>query len=215
MRWMRVVDPKAVRLLMNAANRECLKPFMLETRTVASVAAQMGLPLNAVHHRVQQMQTLGLLEVVGAVPRAGRSIKQYQSTAQGFFVPFVASQSDGLAGFVRMQMQPYFATFMDLLALSGSSLVQNIEEAGLRVFDAGGFINTDLSPRGQAFSFEEFLHPDAPAIMSSFLELKLSHTDAKKLQLEMLELLGRYASLGGTESHRMHVGLVPGQMPLE
>jgi hypothetical protein len=220
MHWQRVVEPKAVRLLFDPSSRELLKPFMLEARSVTSVAVQAGLPINAVHHRVRQMHTLGLLEVARLEPRAGRSIKHYQSTAQGFFVPFVATASEGLSGFVRMQMQPYFEAFMDLLARSGSSLVKDIKEAGMRMFNAGGYIHIDLSPRGQGFDFQEFLHPDAPALMSSFVELKLSHSDAKKLQLEMLELLERYGNLSGTEHsgtahHVVHLGLVPGQMPLE
>jgi hypothetical protein len=215
MHWQRVIEPKAVRLLFDPTSRELLKPFMLEARSVASVATQMGLPLNMVHHRVRQMHNLGLLEVTRLEARAGRGIKHYQSSATGFFVPFVATTFEGFSGFVRMQMQPYFVAFMDLLARSGGDLVQNIEEAGMRVFNAGGYISTDLSPRGQGFDFAEFLQPDAPALMSSFIELRLSHSDAKKLQHEMLELLERYANLGGTEHHIAHLGLVPGQMPLE
>jgi hypothetical protein len=214
MHWQRVVEPKAVQLLLNPTGRELFKPFMLQARSVASVAAQMGLPLNAVHHRVQQMHSLGLLNIAWLEPRAGRSIKHYQSSAEGFFVPFVATTSEGLSGFVQMQMQPYFAAFMELLALSGGGLVQNIEEAGMRIFKAGGFINTDLSPRGQGFDLSQFSDPDAPVLASEFIQLKLTRTNAKKLQQEMLELLERYANMDG-EDHVVHLGLVPGQMPLE
>jgi hypothetical protein len=210
--WQHIHNPKAIAVLTNASTREILKPFMLGTETIKSVAEKLGLPLNAVHHKVKQFEKIGLLKVTHLETRRGRSIKHYQSTAQGYFVPFVATTSEGLSGFVKQQMQPYLLEFMELIAIAGSSLIQDINQVGVRIYNAGGYINTDLSPRGQGFDFAEFLTPEAPAIMSSLMPMKLTKTDAKNLQLEMLHLLEKYGNLGGTHDYVVHIGLSPGQI---
>ena len=74
------------------------------------------------------------------------------------------------------------------------------------------YINTDLSPRGQGFDFAEFLAPDAPALMSSVMPMRLSQRHAKNLQLEMQHLLEKYMILGGSQDYVLHIGLTPGQM---
>lgn len=208
--WQQVHNPKAVRVLTNATTREILSHFMLKADSIKNVAEKLGQPINTVHHHVKQFLALELIKVVRTQPRRGRSIKYYQSIAQGFFVPFVATTSQGLSGFVRQQLQPYLNDFLDCLAAAGSTLIQDINQAGLRIYDAGGFINTDLTPRGQGFDFAEFLTPEAPAIISTILPMKLTREAAKVLQLEMMQLFEKYSVLGGTEDYVIHLGLTPG-----
>jgi hypothetical protein len=213
--WQRIEHPKAILYLTTAETREILKPFMLGTQSVKAVADQLGLPINAVHYHVKQFEKVGLLQVAHLEPRRGRSIKYYQSTAQGFFVPFVASNSEGIGGFVKQQLLPNLTEFIELLATSGAALIQDINQAGMRFYKEGESIQTDLSPRGQGFDFDEFLAPHAPALMSSVMPMRLSRQSAKKLQLEMLELLEKYMVLGGSEDYVVHIGLTPGQLKNE
>jgi hypothetical protein len=207
--WQHIHHPKAIRVLTNASTRAILSYFMLGTESVKSVAEKLNQPLNAVHYQVKQFETLGLIKITHIEPRRGRSIKHYQSTAQGFFVPFVASTSQGLSSFVKQQIEPYFNDFLECLATAGATLIQDINQAGMRFYNDRGQINTDLTPRGQGFDFAEFLSPEAPAIMSSIVPLKLSREDAKNLQLEMLHLLEKYMGLSGSEHYIVHLGLTP------
>jgi hypothetical protein len=213
--WQRIEHPKAILYLTTAETREILKPFMLGAQSVKAVAEKLGLPLNAVHYYVKQFEQVGLLQVAYLEPRRGRSIKYYQSSAQGFFVPFVATNSEGISGFVKQQMLPYLTEFIELLAISGAALIRDINQAGMRFYKEGESIQTDLSPRGYGFDFDEFLAPDAPALMSSIMPVRLSRQNAKKLQLEMLELLEKYMNLGGSEDYMVHIGLTPGQIKNE
>ena len=183
---------------------------MLEARTVKAVAEQLNRPLNAVHHRVRQFERLGLLRVEKVEARQGRSIKHYRATAKGFFVPFTATNADGLGGFLRDQMMPWMHDFVEQLARAGSGMVKNIQEVGFRVYDAGGYVRADVSPQGYSFDFfRQLLASEAPAIMLSLYPLRLSKEDAKALQQEMVALLGKYGARSGPEAHLALMGLVP------
>ncbi len=208
--WQKIESAKAIRLLMNSTTQEILKPCMLSSQTIKSIAEQLSMPINAVHYHMQQLLAAQLIHISHFKTRRGRSIKHYKSTATGFFVPFVATKSDGLKSFVQQQMQPYLLEFMGLVATAGATLIQDINQVGMRIYDAGGYVHIDLSPRGQSFDFAEFLYPDAPALMSSIVPIRLGKENAKKLQLEMLELLEKYLALGGTEDYVVHIGLAPG-----
>lgn len=183
---------------------------MLEAHTVKAVAEQLERPLNAVHHRVRQFERLGLLRVEKLEARQGRPIKHYRTSAKGFFVPFTATNADGLGGFLREQLMPFMHDFVEQLARAGSGMVKNIQEVGFRVYDAGGFVNADVSPQGYGFDFfRQLLAPEAPAIMLSLYPLRLSTEDSKALQQEMVDLLIKYGARSGPENHLALLGLVP------
>ncbi len=209
--WQTVLEPAAVRLLLDHRMRRLLEPMMLEAHSVKRLSEILGEDLNRVHHRVQRLQRAGLIRVAQLETRRGRAIKHYRASAKGFFVPFTATTTDGLEGFLVEQGAPVFAHFSRLLARAGSTMIRDINEVGFRLYDAGGFVNTDFTPRGQGFDlFQGMLAEDAPAIMSSFTPVQLSREDAKALQLEMLNLLGKYAGRGGAENYLIHLGMAPG-----
>jgi hypothetical protein len=177
---------------------------------VKSVADELGVTLNAVHHRVRSLERAGLLRVAHLEPRRGRAVKHYVATAQGFFVPFTATTNEGFEAFASQQITPLFTRFLRLFVRSASSLVKNVEEVGFRLYESGGFVNMNLTPQGRDFDLlEGLLAPDAPAVMASFTPMQLSNDDAKALQLELLELIGKYASRGGPHGYIVNIGLAP------
>lgn len=130
--------------------------------------------------------------------------------SKGFFVPFTATNAEGLGGFLREQVMPWMHDFVERVAAAGQGLVHHIHEVGFRVYDAGGYISSDISPQGQGFDFfKELLAPEAPAIMLSLYPLRLSAEDAKALQQEMVALLGKYGTRPGPNAYLTLVGLVP------
>ncbi len=214
--WRTITEARAVKLLLDPKMREFLSPFLLQPYSAKRIAQHCDISLNAAHHRMGQLERAELIIVEHLEPRAGRTIKHYRATAKGFFVPFTASSSDGLAGFMRAQLIPMYEHFYELLAKAASALIDDVCEVGFRVYDAGGYVSSDFTPQGHSFQIlETLLQPDTPAIMVSFMPLKLSEDHAKSLQHEIVALLEKYAVLGGTNSYVIHVGMTPGEMRLE
>ncbi|MDX2007788.1 MAG: hypothetical protein SFU83_21320 [Meiothermus sp.] len=199
-----------MQLLLDTSIRAVLEPFILEALTIKAVAVRLGRPLNAVHHRVQQFERLGLLEVERLEQRQGRAIKHYQAVAKGFFIPFTATDSDSLSQFLLEQLTPLTQHLIHKTARSGQGLIQDIAQVGLRVYDGGGFVSTDFSPEGQEFDFfNTLLSPESPALMFSVFPLRLSRADAKALQLEMVALIEKYSQRSGPEPYLAQIALVP------
>ena len=82
-----VTNPQAGQLLSDPDKLRLLCPFFSGAYTVKEVAELLGLTLNAVYLQVQRFHKAGLLEVVRELPRAGRAVKVYETSATAFFVP--------------------------------------------------------------------------------------------------------------------------------
>ena len=209
--WRVITDPSAARLLTRLSSREQMQPFLLHSLSVKEFSERFGLSLNAGHYRIKTFERFGLIAVNRLESRRGRAIKHYAATANGFFVPFNQTRSETLERFMDESTAPAFTQFMRSLARAGAELVRDTKELGFRLYNAGGYVNADFSPRGQEFDLlQALLAPDAPALMLSFTPLQLTHESAKALQLEIMELLRRYGSQNGPDAYQMHVGLTPG-----
>lgn len=207
--WQTLTNPKAIRLILDADVRRILSVFMLSDSTIKTVADRLDLPLNAVHHKVKLLERADLLTVHKIETRRGRPIKHYRSTAQGFFVPFVETSSAGLTEFVRQQVGLPLAAFVELVASAGSSVVEDVNQAGMRFYANDGYIETDLTPAGFGFDIRQFLQPDAPALMHYLTPIRLTRKNAKLLQLEMIQLIEKYQGQHGPETYMVHIGLAP------
>lgn len=212
MKWRTVSNPKTAKLLMDRGSRHLLEPFLLGSHSVKEIAGAMGLPLSVAFHQVKRLEAHGLLKVARLESRQGRPIKYYQASADGFFVPFHITPYNSLEGFVQhiqLQMQ---TRFNHLIAQAGHQLIDDPRKAGFRVYRMDNYVNIDLTPDAEDLDIlVKLLEPGSPALMSSHAPLKLSRSDAKALQREMLELLLRYSSKGGDEPYIAHLGLVPGE----
>lgn len=81
-------DPLAGRLLSDPEWVGYLGPFLGRESSISAAARELRRPLDAVRYRVRRLLRAGLVEVVREVPRAGRAVRIYRSTADGFVVPF-------------------------------------------------------------------------------------------------------------------------------
>ena len=209
--WRVITDPGAVRLLTQLQSRQQLQPFLLHSLSVKEFSERFELSLNAGHYRIKTFERAVLIAVQHLEGRRGRAIKHYVATANGFFVPFNQTRTESFERFMNESTAPAFTQFMRLLMRAGAELVRDTKEVGFRLYNAGGYVNADFSPRGQEFDLlQALLAPDAPALMSSFAPLQLTHESAKALQLQMMDLLNRYGSQNGPDAYQMHVGLTPG-----
>jgi DNA-binding Lrp family transcriptional regulator len=210
--WTTITEARAVKLLLDNERRQVLGAFMHGPCSVKRAAEKLGWTLKTVHDRVRTLEALGLLRLAHLEARQGRPIKHYQAVADGFFVPFHATSAASFEGFITETLEPGQQMFIKLFAKAGIGLIDNPDEAGFRLYAQDGAIVSDLTPTAERFDFlRDLLKPDAPALMLTYIPLKLTRDDAKALQLEMMALLERYTNRNGPEHFVAHLGLTPGE----
>lgn len=91
-----VTDPAMAAILTDPNRVRFLRPFVGRDATVSQVAAELEISPNALLYRVRRMVDAGLLRVVETRPRAGRAIKVYRSSHDGYRVPMSAMRYDDI-----------------------------------------------------------------------------------------------------------------------
>lgn len=96
MKSLTVTEPAVAAALMNPRTLRQLEPFLNCERTVLEAARESGVKPNTMLARVKRFVALGLLVVAREVPRAGRAVKIYRTSAESFFVPYEITPSETL-----------------------------------------------------------------------------------------------------------------------
>jgi hypothetical protein len=191
-------------------------PFLARERSAAEVARELDVDIGSVTYRIRQMLDLGLVERTRLVPRAGRPIQRYRSTADSVFAPMHLTPID---------------TVRELFRRSRADADEGLEAGGERAWlRVGGMrrwgthlyrpgphsdVNRDFVPQGMVTG-ETFwgavLAPSAPAVWDQHASLRLGREHAKRLQRELAELAGRYADMGDGEAadeYLVHLAMAP------
>lgn len=82
-----IKDPAAAALLGRPALHALLAALIDRTCTMTMLVAASGMSYSLVTHHLRRMIALGLAEVVGETPRAGRASRLYRATAQSYLIP--------------------------------------------------------------------------------------------------------------------------------
>jgi hypothetical protein len=199
---MTVEQPQARRILLEPQELHFFEPFLARESTVTDAAIFLNCNANSLLARVRRFLSCGLLEVARTVPRAGRAVRVYRSTADLFFVPLSGSS-----------LAEYDSWNQSRLALLKSgmeySFTQPIQFRGHRVYrDEHGVVSHMLAV--SATENNNPLLPNEPAMFfASHDAVYLNFEDAKRLQAELDALMRRYANLGGGQRHLLWLNLVP------
>jgi hypothetical protein len=199
---MTVEQPQARRILLDPQELHFFEPFLARESTVTEAAALLNCNANSLLARVRRFLACDLLEVARTVPRAGRAVQVYRSTADLFFVPLSGSS-----------LAEYDSWNQSRIALLKSGMeygfTQPIQFRGHRVYrDEHGVVNHSLAVN--ATENNNPLLPNEPAIfLASHDAVYLDFEDAKRLQAELDALLRKYANLGGGQRHLIWLNLVP------
>ena len=201
-----VTDPRAADALVNPYTLRQLEPFLGRDCTVSEAARQAGEKPNTVLRRVRRFVGLGLLEVTREERRAGRAIKVYRSSAEVFFVPFEATSAETLESLMAERDRYY----EDLLRRGVvRARRERVGTWGTRIYkDARGRlqIQTALTPEAN----HTLLEAGAPAVLSAWRDsVYLDFEDAKRLQLELFDLLKRFQQARGAGRYVVRLGLAP------
>ncbi|MFC4637365.1 winged helix-turn-helix domain-containing protein [Deinococcus hohokamensis] len=219
--WQRLDDPAAARVLADAYTRQFFEPFIWRERRVTDVARELGVSKTAVLYRVRQFLRLGLLEVTRTEPRAGRAIRHYRASSQGYFVPFTATSADSVQTLYEASLDNTRRSVLAALTQAWSTLADDPRWFGLYTFgDEHGLKSHALLPYRpsgdlHALGRQGFLDPllaeGAPAIWDNTTTLRLSAQDAKTLQRELNALQRRFSRLKtpGEPAYLMRLTLTP------
>lgn len=209
-RELRVTQPGNARALLEPATLEVLSPFVGRERTAAEVARKLEMPLNSLLYKVKALLALGLLEVSREERRAGRSVKHYRAIAEAFFLPYEVTPAETPEALLAQEHAPRQQRFVRALVQTAAELLDARGEPvwGVQVGLEGGrlVVRNTIGPD----SSWNFLDPDAPALVDLWAEdITLDFSDAKALQKELCDLLGRYRAKRGSQGYMVRLGLAP------
>ena len=201
-----VTDPDTAAALTNPKTLRQLEPFLNRERTVLEAARETGVKPNTMLARVRKFTALGLLIVTREVPRAGRAVKVYRSSAESFFVPYEVTPSETLESAMR-ERERYWETLLRQNVVRVRS--EDVGSWGTRIYrDARGRLQVQAAVTPQRNY--TLLAPERPAALSAWRDaVCLDFDDAKALQGEMFALLKKYQQKAGAQRYILHLGLAP------
>jgi hypothetical protein len=204
-----VRDPKAAAFLADLERVQVLLPFLERERTVSDVARELDLPLDAMYYRVRRLVELGLLQPTRTVPRKGRALTLYRARASHFFAPLDALPKRTAEDFLAEGDEPTRRRVARSVARVMLALPRDLR-MGLHVrLDDEGRPSVGLGPEERGWRPAKMLDAEVPAIVSSWMPLRLGFEDAKALQRELFDLIERYAGRGGPDAYLLGLQLAP------
>ena len=201
-----VTDPAVAAALTNPRTLRQLEPFLNRERTVLEAAQEGGVKPNTMLARVRRFTALGLLSVTREVPRAGRAVKVYRSSAESFFVPYEVTPSETLESAMR-ERERYWEDLLRKNVVRVRS--EDIGSWGTRIYrDARGRLQVQAAVTPERNY--TLLAPERPAALSAWRDaVYLDYDDAKTLQGELFALLKKYQQKAGAQRYILHLGLAP------
>ncbi|CAM3393277.1 hypothetical protein DESA109040_10810 [Deinococcus saxicola] len=201
-----VTELKVARVLLHPERSKSLVPFLTAALTVGEAAQRLGLSVNTMYMQVQRLLRLGLLQVVGELPRSGRALKRYQSPAQCYFIPFELMPVETLHTLHEQLDRPF-----------ERRLRRGVIQGRLSAAPGYGY---EISVQ---FDGQLHLHPatqpgvrlsssaaDSPATINLWDEdLRLDFADAKAFQAELYALYRKYQTPRGAQRYLLRLGLAP------
>ena len=158
-----VADPAAAAVFASSRLRRLLMLFASGPLSLSEAAARGNLDLKRLHHHAGRLTRLGLLEVCGQRPRAGRPIKLYRAVSDAFFIP------------EELFPQPFGEELSDELRDCLAAQSARSSRGLLLTVGPNG------EPLGRVIKTEE----DSADAFEFWRVLRLSHDDVAKLRSEI------------------------------
>ncbi|MEJ2287858.1 MAG: hypothetical protein P8Y02_04285 [Deinococcales bacterium] len=206
-----VVDPAAARFLLDPERIRFVRPFMTGERSTAAAAGEVGVSVKDMAYRVKRMLALGLITCTHERKRAGRPVRLYRAPS-AFFIPFASVPEGDLGDMLEALLRGPQRRLVGGFVRTLSDTERNLHRWGWRLeLDPAERVSIRPSgdPEDDEPLFRRLLEEDGPAVYMANLPLRLSHADAKSLQRELLELVGRYDGRDGSDSYMLTLGLTP------
>jgi DNA-binding Lrp family transcriptional regulator len=200
-----ILDPVTAPRLLGSWEMRYLAPFMGGEVTLSEAARELHVSLPRLHYQVRKLLDEGLLQV--RTVRRTRTVKVYRAVAESFYVPFELMPSES----VEVALAKADSPWLDYFLQSVSQVWRDHPSRwGIRIErGSSGGIVTRVTPHPDGE--RDILDPDFPALQLGgwVTDLRLDHHQAKKLQLELSELLERYSSQAGSGRYLLQLRLAP------
>jgi hypothetical protein len=201
-----VEDNAVADLLTDPVTLHQLEPFLGRAVSVGQAARETGQKANTVLSRVRRMVEAGVLLECGSLPRRGRPIRLYRSSADAFFIPFDTTSAESLEAALA-ERESYWEKLLRENVVRARR--ERVGVWGTRIYRDGKGrlqIQTALTPDRNFTT----LDPDGPAVMSAWRDsVYLDFEDAKSLQRELFDLLKRYQQKEGAQRYILRLGMAP------
>lgn len=160
-----IADREAAVLLARPASHRLLAALIDQDCTMSMLVARSGKSYSLVTHHLRRLLAVGLVEIVGTIPRAGRATRVYRAAAQRYFVP---------------------AKWCDLLP--GDLLMRELREALDRArAPLGVLLWSENGPRMRAILADQY-----PGAQELWLRMRLSPSAAREFSDELAALFRRW-----------------------
>jgi hypothetical protein len=202
---MTVLEDRAAQILSDPKQLVYLSPFIARNLSAGEAATEIGCTIGVLYGKVQRFLDLGLLKVVAQIPRKGRAIKVYRSSADHFFVPGnVVNPLEGET--IRVWDDFWTLQFQEAVARAVASAW---DELGSHIFrDPDGLLILNVAPISQAML--DFRPAHLPALVTLLHDdLQLEFSQAKLLQAELYTLFEKYKPTRGGQRYLLRLNLVP------
>ena len=189
---------------------ELLGVLIESERSLQQISDALGWPINTSKYQLERLCQAGLVICTRQEARAGRAIRFYRAIASQFFVPYAFTPAMNPATLLEQEYAAKAKRFA--YNLTATALKARAEQGE---FDWGVRFSLENGKVRQHAALEEaahwnFLSDDDPALIDVWDEgLMLNREDAKALQLELCDLIGRYRAKGGDTPYTLRLGLTP------
>lgn len=207
----RIEAPAAIRLLRRPRVLRFVGAFLEQPRLLSEVADALEMPLTTAWRTATALVACGVLRVHGTRKRAGRALKRYVAVAPVLFVPYEA-EGDRLPGevvrnLVEMRVEEQVR---GLIAAAGTTV------RGTGVTSWGTLIYADrhgqliVRPDFERGRTPELLRAGGPAYVNLYSDdLRLGRAQAKRLQIELVELFKKYKACEGNGVYTLSTVFAP------
>lgn len=203
--WHKVESLEAALFLTDRQELRYLKPFILRECTVSEAAAELGVKVTPMYKKLERLLHLGLVRETCQTARAGRAIRHYRAVAQRFFVPFTLHPPELIGEPNRKHHMAVFEHNIQRLYRSEAFVEQGLGVA-TDFTEAGEIYLRFTYPDGAPW---DYMHPQAPAMLSGWNPLKLEPTEAKALQKELFDVIIKYLGKEGSQTYLSGIFLIP------
>jgi hypothetical protein len=205
-----ITNPDQATFLTDAQMRGYLLPFLGRVKSVSQVAAELGIKVNAMLYRVQQMLACGLLEPDHLEARGGRPIQHYRAVADVLFVPFTATMFETFEAQIKHGEQGQHQRFVQAFAVSRQQQMLEDGWGTLLSRDATGNINIGRARLNAGHpNLSDLSLPDDGLPMSVWSQIPLRPETARELAGRLQALLDEYIyqpAPEGEATYLLHVG---------
>ena len=196
----------AATLLLKDKTRRFLAPFVGTKKSVKEASEELGVKLANFYPYAKQFERVGLTEVVETVPRAGRSVKFYQTVADEFFIPHTLSP---LLVYLEELQRVNHDTLWQATLRAWSASTAESSTWGFRFYSNPQIGFTAMGARSKSEPWDLF-QGEEPILLPYWRKLKLSREKARALQLELYGVLERYtAAQSESEDYLVRVAMAP------